>query len=137
MVLFGLLFVLDTVAIIVLASKIAKKHADYLQSLQDERDAMIRTGLFKEVYDAYRHDEFEFSLTYDKFLFEDYYNNTIDIGIQKSNHEFFIEIDEKTISIVFDEETDHPIEWQVLMSDITTMEQLYLTVNRFIKEQSQ
>ena len=135
-ILFGSLLVLDTVAIIFIVSKITKKRTAYLQLLQDERNTIVRTGLFKKIYDAYNQDGFEFNLTYDKLLFEEYHNNSIDIGILKNNHEFLIEIDEKAISIIVDEEDDHPVETEILLLNIATMEQLYLTINCFINEHS-
>lgn len=134
--LFGLLLSIDTVAIILIASKSANKRTAYLQQLRDERDRIVRTGLFKEVYDAHRHDGFEFNLVHDRWLFGEYHNNTIDVGIQRNNHEFSIEIDEKSVSIIVDEETDHPIEDEIPLADIATMEQLYLTINCFINEHS-
>lgn len=134
--LFGLCMALGTGTIIFTAPQIAKKRTSYLQQLCDERNAIVRTGLFEEVYDAHRHDGFEFNLVYDKLLFEEYHNNAIDISVQKNNHEFLIEIDEKSISIIVDEETYHPFEVEVPLSDIATMEQLYLTINEFINKHS-
>ena len=89
-------------------------------------------SLFKDVYDAYKHDGFEFNLTYDKLLFQDYHNNTIDIGIMKNGHEFFVVIDENAISIISDEETDSPKEVEILLSQFDTIEQIYLEINTFI-----
>ena len=83
MVLFALLMVLDTVTIILFAAKINKKRNEYLRLLQEERNAIVRKGLFKEVYDAYKHDGFEFNLIYDKLLFEEYYNNTVNVKQRK------------------------------------------------------
>ncbi len=136
MVLFALFMVLDTVTIIIFAAKINKKRNEYLQLLQEERKAIVRTGLFKEIYDAHRHDGFAFNLIYDKLLFEEYYNNTIDIGMQKNKHEVLIEIDENAISIIVDEETDYPIETEIPLAGIETIEQLYLIINNFINEHS-
>ena len=75
MVLFALLMVLDTVTIILFAAKINKKRKEYLQLLQEERNAIVRKGLFKEVYDAYKHDGFEFNLIYDKLVKQSVYSN--------------------------------------------------------------
>ena len=61
-ILFGLLLVADTAAIIIICSLIAKKRSTYLQMLFDERNAIIRTGVFKEIYEECRHDGFEFNL---------------------------------------------------------------------------
>lgn len=135
-ILFGLLLMIDTVVIIFVASKITNKRTTYLQKLQNERNGIKRTGLFKEVYDAHRHDGFEFSLIYDKLLYEEYHNNAIDIGVLKNNHEFSIVIDEKTISMIVDEETEQPIEEEIPIADISTMDQIYLIINGFINGHS-
>ena len=134
--LFGLFMSLGTATIIFTAPQIAKKRTSYLQQLSDERNKITRTGLFEEVYEAYRHDGFEFNLIYDKRLFCEYHGNAIDIGVRKNNHEFLIAIDEKSISIVVDEETDHPLEIEIPLSDIATIEHLYLTINECINKHS-
>lgn len=134
--LFGLILALEIVAIALIAPIIAKKRNAYLQLIQDERNKIVRTGLFKDIYDAYRHDGFEFNLTYDKLLFTEYHNNIISIGVRKNDREFLIDIDENLISIIVDEEEEHPIETEIFLSDIAAMEQLYLTINSFIDENS-
>ena len=134
--LFGLLMTLSTVSIFFVAPKIGKKRTIYLQQLCEERDSVVRTGLFAEVYDAYRYDGFEFNLTYEKLDFVEYHNNSIDIGLQKNKHEFLIEIDENFISIIVDEETDSPIEKEIPLSSIASIEQLYTTINEFINAHS-
>ena len=134
--LFGFLLALGTATITFTAPQIVKKRESYLQQLSDERNEIIRTGLFYEVYEAYKYDGFEFNLVYDKLLFEEYHNNIIDLGIQKNNHEFLIQIDEESIAITVDEESDHPIENQIDLSEISTMEALYLTINEFISKYS-
>ena len=67
--LFGLLMSLSTVSIFFVAPKIGKKRTIYLQQLCEERGSIVRTGLFAEVYDAYRYDGFEFNFTYEKLDF--------------------------------------------------------------------
>ena len=134
--LFGLLMSLSTVSIFFVAPKIGKKRTIYLQQLCEERDSVVRTRLFAEVYDAYRYDGFEFNLTYEKLDFVEYHNNSIDIGLQKNKHEFLIEIDENFISIIVDEETDSPIEKEIPLSSIASIEQLYTTINEFINAHS-
>ena len=134
--LFGLLMSLCTLSTFFVAPKFAKKRTIYLQQLRKEKDSIVRTGLFAEIYDAYRYDGFEFNLTYEKLNFVEYHNNSIDIGLQKNTHEFLIEIDEKFISIIIDEETDTPIEKEIPLSSIATIEQLYMTINEFINTHS-
>ena len=134
--LFGLLMSLSTVSVFFVAPKIAEKRSAYLQQLCEERDSIIRTGLFAEIYNAYKYDGFEFNLTYEKLDFLEYHNNSIDIGLQNNKHEFLIEIDEDVISIVVDEETDMPIEKEISLSCIETVEHLYMTINEFVNAHS-
>ena len=47
-----------------------------------------------------------------------------------------IEIDENFISIIVDEETDIPIEKEIPLSSIASIEQLYTTINEFINVHS-
>lgn len=134
--LFGCLLSLNTVFVIYVCGKLGNKRTRYLQIMREERESIVRIGIFKDAYDAYRHDGFEFNLIFDKLLFEEYCNNTIDIGLMKNGHEFLITIDEDTISIIVDEETDSPIETTIALSGIDTVEQIYLAINNFIAEHS-
>lgn len=135
-VLFGCFLSLNTALIIIVCSKLANIRTKYLQTMREEREVIIRTGIFKDAYEAYKRDGFEFNLTFDKLLFEEYCNNTIDLGLIKNGHEFLITIDEDAISIVVDEETDSPIETESALSSVVTLEQLYLIINSFIDKNS-
>lgn len=134
--LFGFVMSLGALSIFFVAPKFAKKRTTYLQQLCEERNSIIRTGLFAEIYNAYRYDGFEFHLTYEKLDFLEYHNNSIDIGLQNNKHEFLIEIDENFISIIVDEETENPIEKEIPLSSIATIEQLNTTINNFINAHS-
>ncbi len=92
--------------------------------------------LFAEVYTAYRQDGFEFNLVFDKLINMEYYNDTVDIGLEKNGHEFLIETDEKSFSIIVDEETDKAVEAEIPLTDMSTMDELYQRVNAFIEEHS-
>ncbi|MBE6718396.1 MAG: hypothetical protein E7574_03975 [Ruminococcaceae bacterium] len=131
-VLFGCILFAITFAIIFIAPQIAKKRTIYMQQIRDERESVDRVGIFKEIYDEYKHDGFEFNLTFDKLLFSEYYNNTIDISLKKNNHELAIEIDESTISFILDEETDFPIEQESPLTNFETMDLVYAFINDFI-----
>ena len=103
-----------------------------MQQLRGERESVVRVGIFKEIYDEYKHDGFEFNLAFDKLLFSEYYNNTIDISLKKNNHELAIVIDESTISFILDEETDFPIEQETPLTNFETIDQVYAFINNFI-----
>lgn len=130
--LFGFILFAITFAIIFIAPQIAKKRTIYMQQLRDERESVVRVGIFKEIYDEYKHDGFEFNLAFDKLLFSEYYNNTIDISLKKNNHELAIVIDESTISFILDEETDFPIEQETSLTNFETIDQVYAFINDFI-----
>lgn len=130
--LLGVLLLIEIVFIVWISSYIVKKRNKYLKLIIEERNAIVRTGIFKEIYEEYRHNGFEFNLVYDKLLHEEFYNNSIDIALRKNHHEFLIEIDERVISIMVDEETDSSIEMELQLADFSTMEQVYLVINEFI-----
>ena len=131
-ILFGCIIYALTFTIIFIAPQIAKKRTIYMQQLRDERESVVRVGIFKEIYAEYKHDGFEFNLIFDKLLFSEFYNNTIEISLKKNNHELAIEIDETTISFILDEETDFPIEQETPLTNFETMDQVYTFINDFI-----
>lgn len=130
------LILLETILIILVSSAVTKKRNKYLQLIIEERNSIVRTGLFKEIYEEYLHDGFEFNISYDKLLHEEYCNNSFDIGVQRNKHEFLIEIDENAMSIIVDEETNNPIEIEYPLSKFSTTEQLYSAINDFISMHS-
>ncbi len=113
-----------------------KKRNKYLELLKRERDSIKRTGIFSEIYEEYWHDGFEFNLIYDKLVYCEYYNNSIDIALLKNKHEILIEIDNSSISIIVDEETDNPKEMKTSLLDVSSIEQVYCAINDFIKSNS-
>ena len=129
--LWGCLLSINMVFYLFVPSKIDKKREMYLELLRKEREKTERAGLFKEIFDAHRQDCFEANLICDKWLYEEYHNNTIDIGIVRNNHEFLILFDEHTLSIVVDEETDHPTEDIVPLSHFTTIDEVIGFLNDY------
>ncbi len=130
--LFGYIIIVIIVLIIVSCFLIVKQRRKFLVQLCEERESIVREGIFKEIYEAYNHDGFEFNLKFDKLLNEEYYNNSIDISIKKNNHEFDILIDENGIYIIADEETDCPAETEAPLDTFETMERVYAFINDFI-----
>ena len=126
------LIIMNTVFIVIAASKINNKRNEYLQLLNNERDLIVRQGLFKKIYDAYKYDGFEMNLTYDRLHHMDYYNNSIDIFFRYKMHEIEIEMDANGAYVVIDEETDNPIEKAISYDDIESIEDLYVTINHFV-----
>ena len=107
-----------------------------MRILANERACVVRRGILNDIYEAYCHDGFESNLIYDKMLHEEYYNNAIDMVLQKNQHEFLIEIDGRTMSIIVDEETNHPIAKEWRLADISSMQQVYQTINTFLEKYS-
>ncbi len=131
-----ILIVLEIVLIVLVSSYIVKKRNLYLQLLTIERNAIIRTGVFKEIYDEYLHDGFEFNIAFDKLQHIEYHNNSIDILLQRNGHEFSIVIDESIMLIIIDEETDHPVKAEYQLSSFSSIEQIYCALNEFIMAHS-
>ncbi len=130
--LFGYIIIVIMALIIICCFLIVKQRRKYLVQFCEERESIVREGIFKEIFDAYKHDGFEFNLKFDKLLNEEYYNNSIDISLKKNNHEFDILIDEDGIYIIADEETDSPTETEAPLDTFKTMEQVYAFLNDFI-----
>ena len=86
--LFGCLLYAITILVIAVASQIAKRRNKYLTLLAEEGMSCVRTGVFKEIYEEYKHDGFEFNLTFDKLLYCEYYNNSIDISLLRKSTSF-------------------------------------------------
>ena len=129
----ALLLSVWTAVVIVVCALVGKKRASLEEKLWEERNAVKRTGIFKELYDEFRHDGFEFRIPADKFLFDDCHRNTIEIGFIKYGHEFLVEIDENVVSVVIDEETDQPGELEVLLTSIASVECFYEMLNEIVR----
>lgn len=132
----AILLMLWTVVIIAAFAAIAKKRAALEEKLWEERNAIKRTGIFKELYEEFRHDGFEFHIRSDKYLFGDCHRNIIECAFLKNGHEFSVEIDENAVSILVDEETDHPAEREIHLSEIKSVNCFYEMVNDFVSEYS-
>jgi len=130
----GLLIMVVVAAIIFVVPRIEKKLKSYLLTHQKDKNAY--TGLFKEIYQAYRSNEFAGNLFFDKYQFAEYCNDFIDVSIIKGGHEINIEIDEYSVYLIADEESDQPVETEVKLADIASMDQFYSVINDFIREHS-
>lgn len=123
-----------TAVMIIVCSLIGKTRTVLAEKLWEERNAVKRTGIFKELYEEFRHDGFEFHIHSDKYLYDDCHRNVIECAFLKNGHEFSFMIDENTVSILADEETNHPIELEKPLSEIKTISCFYELVNGFVSE---
>ncbi len=132
----GALFFVLTAIVLIAARVLAKRRERYLEQLRNERDNIVRSGIWGDVYDEYKHDGFEFNLMFDKLLFSEYENNTIELCLRKNGHEFTIVIDETAVSIIADDETESPAEAEAPLTEFTATEQIYTFINDFISTHS-
>lgn len=133
----ALLLIGWTAVIIAACSLIAKKRTALEKTLWEERNTVKRTGIFKELYEEFRHDGFEFHICSDKFLFDDCHRSVIECAFLKNRHEFSLLIDENAVSILVDEETDHPAEQEIPLSKIASVDAFYQMINQFVSEYSE
>ena len=133
----AVLLMIWTVVIIVSCALIAKKRTLLEKKLWEERNAVKRSGILKEIYEEFRHDGFEFNISSDEFLFEDCHRSIIECAFRKNGHEFALMIDENAVSILVDEETDHPAEREIPLSKIVSIDAFYEMVNQFVSEYSE
>ncbi len=129
---FGILFLFFVPIFLLLV----KKREKYFHKLLNERNTVKRTGLFAEIYEEYKHDGFEFNLIYDKLEYQEYFNNYIGISLIKNNHEFLISIDEHSIYITVDKETDEPKMKDFYLSQFSSVEEVYAEIQNFIFDNS-
>lgn len=113
-----------------------RKHQLLYTNAYGEQKEYVRTGIFKELWDEYDDNRFEALVEKGNIIFEETYNNCIEIIIKKNKHEFIITIDEEEIAFIVDEETDDPIEEAVPLSEIADINAFLVTVSSIIAKYS-
>lgn len=133
----ALLLMIWTAVIIISCVLIGKKRTTLEEKLWEERNAVKRVGILKELYEEFHHDGFEFKISSDKFLFDDCHRNAMECAFLKHGHEFAMMIDENAVSILVDEETSHPAEQEIPLSEIASVDAFYHMINHFVSEYSE
>lgn len=136
MLISALLLIVWTAVVTIVCTLVGKKRSSLEKKLWEERNAVKRTGIFKELYDEFRHDGFEFHICSDKFLFDDCHRNIIECAFLKNGHEFSVMIDENAVSILVDEETNRPVELEKPLSEMKSIGYFYQMINGFVSEHS-
>ena len=134
MIFIAVLLIVWTIVMIVACSLIGKRRAALEEKLWEERNSIRRTGVFKELYEEFRHDGLEFRVLSDEFLFDDCHKNSIEFGFIRNGHEFMVLIDENAVSVLVDEETDHPAEKEIPLAEIKSVDHFYEVLNGFAEE---
>lgn len=96
---------------------------------------IIHTGLFGAIWeelDGFPPKE----LVGGKVKHLETYNNTIDLWVVRNRHEFLIEIDRKAVSVIVDEESDSPVEWEKKLSEFADIEEFWSVLKNFILQHS-
>ena len=93
----------------------------------------ITNPLFKELFDEYEFNQLE-GFTQNIFFHAwkltcvDDYNSIISLCFTKKQHEISIDLSEKEVSIIIDEETDSPVELVMNMHDFNSLDELFNTI---------
>lgn len=113
--------------------KLASTHTTlYFEAYGNSTD-LIKTGIFKELWDEYDDNQFEGLFdSKTKIKFMETHNNIIDIIVIRNHHEIAIEINQKTIDLIVDEESDSPIYHSIEMNSISSIDVFSECINDFI-----
>lgn len=130
LILVGLLFAYIAF-IIVSAQWIVKKRDQYEAEIAEASRRIVRRGLWREIWEDYRHDGFEFCIRFDKLIYAEKNENSIDFSFSHGGHEFNLLVDEDALSIIADDETDHPKEIEKPLSSIPSLDDFYGLINSF------
>lgn len=117
----------------VFASRISRKRSLYTKELQEESARIVRSGIWAEIWEDYNHDGFEFRIRYDRLLYEEAGENSIDFSFSANGHEFFVLVDEKEVSVIADEETDYCTEAVIQLCSIQELDTFYESINSFVE----
>lgn len=130
----GILIVYTIITVFV-CTHLSRKHGQlYVAAYGNDTD-VIHNGLFGELWQEFEWNQFE-GLTDGKVVFAETHNNTIDLQIIRKKHEFAICMDREAIYMICDEETDAPIEKEILLSDFNDVGTVFLAIREFIETNS-
>lgn len=99
----------------------------------------VRIGLFKELWDDYEQGKMraEFERICQVVMLTDKYNiNTIDISVIKNGCDMQFNVDEESIYMYANGETDFECDKTVMLTDIYNVENFYNIISEFIEENS-
>lgn len=130
------MMLLYIVIIAVLANMIVKYDAKLAKKAYNNKSEIIHNGLFGKIW-----DEFDAAPCSDiaggKVIFLEMYNNTIDLQVIRNKHEFNIVIDSDILYVEVDEEELYPpLELEVKLSEISSIECFWQILTDFIKQYS-
>ena len=119
---------------VVFASVVTRKRSLYTKELQESSARIVRSGIWSEIWDSFKHDGFESCIRYDRLLYEETDENSIEYSFFASKHEFILSVDEKIVSIIADEESEHPIEAEISLGSFSATDNFYEYINSFIEK---
>ncbi len=125
---------------ILIVKTLNKKSTALKEEAYGKQAEFSRTGLFKEIWDAYEDNQFEGffeippGIHKTKILYIDDYNNTIDVSLMYRKHEFDIEFSETSIDMIADDETNDPKEKTILLEDLHDIGDVFIEICSFISD---
>ncbi len=131
------IFLASTIAIVIwcgsaylILKKMLKAKESLRAAARNVERPEITSPLFKELFDEYEFNQLE-GLTQNIFFHTwkltcvDDYNSIISLCFTKKQHEISIDLSEKEVSIIIDEETDSPVELVMNMQDFNSLDELF------------
>ncbi len=115
--------------------RLANKHCQLYAAAYGNDSAIIRTGLFGELWKEFEWNQYE-GITDGKVVCVETHNNTIGLEILRKKHEFLIEINCESLHMICDEETDTPIEREIPLSDFQDVVSVFVTIREFVETNS-
>ncbi len=129
------MLVVYTIVAIVLCSRLARRHEELYSAAYGKETQMPRTGLFAQLWEEFEDKQFEGWFD-GKIAFSVAHNNCIDLTIVRNKHEFSILIDKDLVSILADEETDHPAEVEIPLSELSGIPHFLSTIQEIMQRHS-
>lgn len=127
-----LLLAIWLVVLCVTASKFNTARIKLYEKAYGKEDDLMRTGLFKEIWEEFEWNQFE-GLINGKVIFAETHNNTIELAIIRKGHEFNITVDKDALYMLMDDETDTPVECEIPLVQMDNFAQFVSAVREFVE----
>ena len=126
----GGIFVLYVIFAAVVGRRV-KRTGDALRvAAYGEETEVDHEGLFGELWDEFEWNQYE-GLIDGKLVFAETHNDTIDLQVIRKKHEYLITITNENLSMICDEETDHPIEREIPLSAFKDADEVFSEIRAF------
>lgn len=126
----GGIFVLYVIFAAVVGRRVKRKGDALCVAAYGEETEVDHEGLFGELWDEFEWNQYE-GLIDGKLVFAETHNDTIDLQLIRKKHEYLITITNESLSMICDEETDHPIEREIPLSAFKDADEVFSEIRAF------